>query len=38
MVKIDIRKGDEHITSKVGWRSGINSRQRGCTGTLKMWS
>jgi hypothetical protein len=36
MIKKDARKGDEHITSEVGWKSGINSRQRGCTGMLKM--
>jgi hypothetical protein len=27
-----------HITSKDGWKSGINSIQNKCTGSLKMWS
>jgi hypothetical protein len=36
MIKTDVRKGDEHITYEGGWKSGINSRQRGCTGMLKM--
>jgi hypothetical protein len=34
--KTDERRGDEHITSEVGWKLGISSRQRGCTGMLKM--
>jgi hypothetical protein len=25
-----------HITSEVGWKSGINSVQNKCTGSLKM--
>jgi hypothetical protein len=34
------KEGNKYITSEVGWKSGISSRQRGCTGTLKMssWS
>jgi hypothetical protein len=27
---------NKYITSEIGWKSGISSRQRGCTGTLKM--
>jgi hypothetical protein len=29
---------NKYNTSEIGWKSGISSRQRGCTGTLKMWS
>jgi hypothetical protein len=32
------KEGNKYITSEVGWKSGISSRQRGCTGTLKLWS
>jgi hypothetical protein len=35
--KHDLKKGgNEYITSEIGWKSGIISRQRECTGTLKV--
>jgi hypothetical protein len=27
---------NKYITSEIGWKSGISSRQRECTGTLKV--
>jgi hypothetical protein len=45
MVKIMVSKGniwsgekDHDVTSEVGWKSGINSKQNKCTGSLKIWS
>jgi hypothetical protein len=35
-LRTNVRKKNEHITSEVGWKSGINSRQKGCTGLLKI--
>jgi hypothetical protein len=29
-------KINKYITSEIGWKSGISSRQRECTGTLKV--
>jgi hypothetical protein len=29
---------DNYVTSEVGWKSGISSKQNECTGSLKMWS
>jgi hypothetical protein len=29
---------DHDVTSEVGWKSGISSKQNECTGTLKVWS
>jgi hypothetical protein len=36
-LRTNVRKEDEHITSDVGWKSGISSRKRGCAGTLRIW-
>jgi hypothetical protein len=30
------KEGNKYITSEVGLKSGISSRQRGCAGTLKI--
>jgi hypothetical protein len=30
------KRENKYITSEIGWKSGINSRQRECTGSLKM--
>jgi hypothetical protein len=45
MAKIMISKGGHAwqkkkmcITSEAGWKSGITSRQKECTGSLKIWS
>jgi hypothetical protein len=32
------KKEDKCITSEAGWKSGISSRQKECTGSLKIWS
>jgi hypothetical protein len=32
------KKKDKCITSEAGWKSGISSRQKDCTGSLKIWS
>jgi hypothetical protein len=29
---------DNYVTSEVGWKSGISSKQNECTGSLKIWS
>jgi hypothetical protein len=29
---------NKYVTSEIGWKSGISSRQRECTGILKVWS
>jgi hypothetical protein len=32
-----IKKGkNKYITSEVGWKSGISSKQKECTGSLKV--
>jgi hypothetical protein len=30
------KRENKYITSEIGWKSGISSRQRECTGSLKM--
>jgi hypothetical protein len=32
------KKKDKYVTSEAGWKSGISSRQKECTGSLKIWS
>jgi hypothetical protein len=32
------KRENKYITSEVGWKSGISSRQKECTGSLKVLS
>jgi hypothetical protein len=32
------KEKDKCITSEVGWKSDISTRQKECTGSLKIWS
>jgi hypothetical protein len=33
---IDKEEKNEYITSEIGWKSSISSRQKECTGSLKV--
>jgi hypothetical protein len=32
------KKKNKYVTSEAGWKTDISSRQKECTGSLKIWS